>query len=59
MALGNYNEKARCGGLIVCVPLVRGVAVRVRALRGVVNRVQHGGSEAAQHEAEQYPKRGN
>ncbi|MEO1077336.1 MAG: hypothetical protein AAFX41_15430 [Bacteroidota bacterium] len=50
---------ARCRVLIVCVPRVRVVVARVRALGGVLDRVQHGGSEAAQHEAEQNPKRGS
>ncbi|MEL7169130.1 MAG: hypothetical protein AAFN13_00790 [Bacteroidota bacterium] len=50
---------ARCRVLIVGVSRVRVVIVRVRALRGVLDRVQHGSSEAAQHEAEQNPKRGS
>lgn len=59
MVRGNHNEMARCRVLIVCVPRVRVVVARVRALGGVLDRVQHGGSEAAQHEAEQDPKRGS
>ena len=59
MVRGNHNEMARCRVLIVGVSRVRVVIVRVRALRGVLDRVQHGSSEAAQHEAEQNPKRGS